>query len=91
MQIKSLFWEQFLKRHKALNWLLPQEPTSDLISQYRNKYILIDGDKGAGKTSLKVALLSIFHQLNKFTEHEFIKFKLYELIRRGFFIHLCGI
>lgn len=85
MQIKSLFWEQFLKRHKVLNWLLPQEPTSDLISQYRNKYILIDGDKGAGKTSLKVALLSIFYQLNKFTENEFIKFKLYELIRRGFF------
>lgn len=85
MQIKSLRSEEFLKNHKLFKFLLPQDPESDLISRYRNKFILIDGDKGAGKTSLKVALLSIFHQLNKFREHEFIKYKLYELVRRGFF------
>lgn len=85
MQIKSLRSEEFLKKHKFFKFLLPQDPESDLISRYRNKFVLIDGDKGAGKTSLKVALLSIFHQLNKFREHEFIKYKLYELVRRGFF------
>lgn len=85
MKIKSLRTENFLNNHKLFYWLLPQDRESDLISRFRNKFILIDGDKGAGKTSLKVALLSIFHQLNKYSEHEFIKFKLYELIKRGFF------
>ncbi len=85
MQIKSLFWENLLKQHRMLYWLLPQDPASDLISRYRNKSILIDGDKGAGKTSLKTALLAIFYQLNKFTEQRFIRYKLYELIKRGFF------
>lgn len=85
MKIRSLAMENFLNNHKLLHILLPQEQESDLISRYRNKFILIDGDKGFGKTSLKVALLSIFHQLNKFKEHEFIKYKLYELVRRGFF------
>ena len=86
MQYKSLRQEEFFNNHSKLfkHWL-PQDPNSDIISNYRNKYILIDGDKGAGKTSLKTAILSIFYQLNHFREQQFIKFKLYDLIKRGFF------
>lgn len=86
MQYKSLRQEEFFNNHSRLfkHWL-PQAPNSDIISNYRNKYILIDGDKGAGKTSLKTAILSIFYQLNHFREQQFIKFKLYDLIKRGFF------
>lgn len=84
-EIKTLKMENFLKKYKFLHRFLPQNPNSDLISQYRNKYILIDGDKGAGKTSFKTALLAIFYQNNAHREHEFIKYKLYDLIRRGFF------
>lgn len=86
MQYKSLKQEEFFNNHnKLFRKFLPQTPDSDLISKYRNKYILIDGDKGAGKTSLKTALLCIFYQLNHFREQQFIKFKLFDLIKRGFF------
>lgn len=86
MRYKSLLQESFFNSHsKLFKRFLPQDPNCDLISKYRDKYILLDGDKGAGKTSLKTALLSIFYQLNFFTEQQFIKYRLYKLVSRGFF------